>query len=693
MESSSLQNIKTDSNGPMVLKKQNGSSRPSSPIPVGWQNKARPITLALMGLAAFLWLILPDAVPRSTAKGENNARPPAFSWDQITPSNSLEYHDCFDGFQCARLEVPMDYHRENGRGRQMAIAIVRLPAKVPVTDSRYGGAVLINPGGPGGSGVEQALLFGRDMQTIIDGETDPALPTGPANLSVRYFDIIGFDPRGVNNTTPGFSCFPDSFSQRNWELQVEADGMLGSSDDSLMRNWQRAVALGGACSKALQYAPEGTDEALGDHLNTPPVARDMLEIIERHGEWRERQGQTEQRMYDRMYGYDQQQSIVARTKWKRGHEKLLYWGRSYGTVLGSTFATMFPDRVERVLLDAVVDVDKYYTGKGPDVIADADAIFDRFVVYCDAAGLDGCPFYRHGGPAAIKAAYLELEAVLYNASVPAAPSATRGPEVITWTDLKTVLRYSVYQPLFVFPLLAHYAKSLSEGDGSPMADFKQRSRSPSCPSDQCLQTGPWSGECFEKGSSELYAMSAILCSDAPYLRDMDQARFQEAWASLKAQSFTLGDYWAAVTALGPVHRQYISSNSSCEQYSGSSHSVEKAGIRSRVLSNSTTMLTVSIICSAKRMSEKFPGSVVLQQDSEGHTTLAAPSLCVGKAIRTYFQSGVLPDPGMVCGADLKPLLGESGSVHAMNAADKTMYDSLMSMVAQANSLSRRLPFA
>lgn len=73
----------------------------------------------------------------------------------------------------------------------------------------------MNAGGPGGSGVEQALLFGRDMQTIIDGETDPALPTGPANLSARYFDIIGFDPRGVNNTTPGFSCFPDSFSQRD----------------------------------------------------------------------------------------------------------------------------------------------------------------------------------------------------------------------------------------------------------------------------------------------------------------------------------------------------------------------------------------------------------------------------------------------------------------------------------------------
>jgi pimeloyl-ACP methyl ester carboxylesterase len=512
----------------------------------------------------------------------------------------------------------------------MAIAIARLPAKVPVTDSRYGGAVLINPGmlnsplyphqtlttagGPGGSGVGQALLLGRDLQIIVDAEVDPALSAETANSSARYFDVIGFDPRGVNNTTPGFSCFPDSFSRKNWELQVEADGMLGSSDDSLMRSWQRALALGAACSEALQSVPEGTGEALGEHLNTPPVARDMLEIIERHGEWRERQGQAQQREYDRMYGYDQQQSVVARTKWKTGREKLLYWGRSYGTVLGSTFATMFPDRIERVLLDAVVDLDKYYTGEGPDSIVDADAIFDRLAFYCDTAGLAGCPLYTQGGPAAIKAAYLELEAALYNSSVPVAPSATRGPEIVTWTDLKTILRISVYQPLWVFPLLAHYAKSLAEGDGSAIADFKQRFRSPSCPSDQCIQTGPWSPECLDTGANELYAMSAILCSDAPYLRDIDQQRFKELWASQKAQSFTIGDYWAAATALGcvghkskpkwqltgmlatkpihfslskhtrAIHCQYVSSNSSCEQYSGSSYSIEKAGPQSRVLS-------------------------------------------------------------------------------------------------------------
>jgi len=69
-----------------------------------------------------------------------------FSWDEITPSRTLEYQDCGDGFQCARLKVPMDYNRTEANDRTFALAMVRIPAKVPVSDPRYGGAVLINPG-------------------------------------------------------------------------------------------------------------------------------------------------------------------------------------------------------------------------------------------------------------------------------------------------------------------------------------------------------------------------------------------------------------------------------------------------------------------------------------------------------------------------------------------------------------------
>lgn len=399
-------------------------------------------------------------------------------------------------------------------------------------------------GGPGGSGVMQALTSGRDLQTIIDAKESPEATVDTTRA--KYFDIIGFDPRGVNNTTPGFSCFPDISSQRAWELQMEADGMLGSSDSSFMRHWQRAQALNPGCSAHLTTPPDGEDEALGHHMNTAPVARDMLEIIERHAEWREKQGQAQQALHDIAQGHDPEQHIATRTRWNRNREPLLYWGRSYGTVLGTTFATMYPDRISRMVLDGVVDVDKYYTGKGPNPIRDADAIFDRFGLYCDAAGPEGCPLYTAGGPETIKEAFMALDAKVHNASIPVTASQTRGPEVITWTDVRTLLRIALYQPLLAFPLFAQYLGKLNNGDGSAMVDFKQGRRSSSCPSNQCQQTEPWSTPCQDPSENENYATAAILCSDAEHMGDIDEAGFRDYWDGLKRDSKMLGDYWAHI---------------------------------------------------------------------------------------------------------------------------------------------------
>ncbi|KAI7174050.1 hypothetical protein KC352_g24504 [Hortaea werneckii] len=104
-----------------------------------------------------------------------------FSWEKLSSHPQLRYVDCYDGFQCARLEVPMDWW--NGTtNATVGLAVIRLPAEVPVADPRYGGAVLINPGGPGGSGVSLAMSSGSRIQETIGGE--------------KVFDIISFDPRG-----------------------------------------------------------------------------------------------------------------------------------------------------------------------------------------------------------------------------------------------------------------------------------------------------------------------------------------------------------------------------------------------------------------------------------------------------------------------------------------------------------------
>ncbi|KAF7331542.1 Abhydrolase-4 domain-containing protein [Mycena kentingensis (nom. inval.)] len=100
-----------------------------------------------------------------------------FAWSELKPSKNLEWVPCYVGKDCARLSVPLDY--SNPDGEKAAIAMVRLHSSVPHDSPEYRGPVLLNPGGPGGSGVDLALGRGGSIHSIIGPE----------------FDVIGFDPR------------------------------------------------------------------------------------------------------------------------------------------------------------------------------------------------------------------------------------------------------------------------------------------------------------------------------------------------------------------------------------------------------------------------------------------------------------------------------------------------------------------
>ncbi|EFY90984.1 proteinase, putative [Metarhizium acridum CQMa 102] len=171
---------------------------------------------------------------------------PSFDWTNISPSTSLAYVDCFNGLQCARLQVPMNWNSTTDEDT-VAVAIVRVPARVPVTDPRYGGPILVNPGGPGGSGVGVAIAAGAKMQAVFDAaylhNSSSYISDEP---SAKYLDIIGFDPRGVKNTTPFRTCHSNPANQVTWSLQGD-HLVLGSPETNTDYLWQRSVALGKSC--------------------------------------------------------------------------------------------------------------------------------------------------------------------------------------------------------------------------------------------------------------------------------------------------------------------------------------------------------------------------------------------------------------------------------------------------------------
>ena len=107
----------------------------------------------------------------------------------LAPEKSaIAWEDCGGGFECANFDVPYDY--DAGGGPSFTLPLVRRLAKNQ--EARIG-SLLVNPGGPGGSGVGWARAAWLAMPPAI----------------VDRFDLVGFDPRGQAGSTPSIDCIDD----------------------------------------------------------------------------------------------------------------------------------------------------------------------------------------------------------------------------------------------------------------------------------------------------------------------------------------------------------------------------------------------------------------------------------------------------------------------------------------------------
>ena len=198
----------------------------------------------------------------------------------------LAWSSCTGG-ECARLRVPRDY-ADPGAG-DLEIAVLRVKAR---DQGKRLGSLVVNPGGPGASGVDYA----RSADLIVGAPVR------------RYFDVVGFDPRGVVRSSP-IDCLADQ----------QLDTFLGTDptpDDAgeEQRLLTEARAMAAGCE---QRNPD-----LLPHVSTVDAAKDM----------------------------DVLRAAL-------GDAQLNYLGKSYGTFLGATYADLFPKRVGRFVLDGVVPPD------------------------------------------------------------------------------------------------------------------------------------------------------------------------------------------------------------------------------------------------------------------------------------------------------------------------------------------------
>jgi len=124
-------------------------------------------------------ILLAGCSSSSSAPNDQPSTSPAYY------AQHLAWQPCDNGFQCARLLVPFDYAHPGGK--RFSLPVIRLPAKDP---AQRVGDLVINPGGPGGSGVQYALGARSEFPSAV----------------LARFDVVGFDPRGVGGSEPAVSC-------------------------------------------------------------------------------------------------------------------------------------------------------------------------------------------------------------------------------------------------------------------------------------------------------------------------------------------------------------------------------------------------------------------------------------------------------------------------------------------------------
>lgn len=235
------------------------------------------------------------------------------------------------------------------------------------------------------------------------------------------YNLISFDPRGVNNSGIRVTCFPG-------ELKNVATYSQRSATVPRPELYQSNKAYGQFCTKA-------NEKTNAKYAGTVATVQDMMHFV----------------------------SLRAEEKGAKdpSKAKIWYYGVSYGTVIGQTLAALYPDRIGRMVISGNVDSVEHYQGSVPSAVADTDKAYKDFFSTCFDAGPDRCAFHGNSTSAEdIEFRYLALLQRLREA--PSIQNTNTSIVVHTDYSVAGIAFKNMYDPMNQWPKLAIVLKALED---------------------------------------------------------------------------------------------------------------------------------------------------------------------------------------------------------------------------------------
>ncbi len=487
-----------------------------------------------------------DTTPTSSSTAA--ALPPVGS-EALAPfyGQQLAWEKC-QVAQCARLKVPLDYAEPDGD--QIEISVLRVVATKP--KDRIG-SLVVNPGGPGASGVNYA----RSADFIV-------------GKPVRQrFDVVGFDPRGVQRSQP-IDCLPDT----------EMDAFLGQDptpDDT---------------AEAEKFAASGKEFALGceqrtgallSHVSTVDAAKDM----------------------------DILRSAL-------GDEKLNYLGKSYGTLLGATYAELFPKLVGRFVLDGVLPPDITAAEVAKGQAEGFERATRAYAASCVEDG--GCPL-----GSSVDEVMSGMRGLLGRLDQQPVPMQDGTLNELTEGWAAAGIAQAMYDQGSWGTLTDALADVVQENDGTELMKLADQYAHRN-------QNGAYADNLLE-------AFYAISCLDNPDSADpavyaqraKDNAEVAPTWGPLLAWGSLACGQWpvkAAEAGVGP-------------------HKISAEGSGPIVVVGTTRDPATPYEWSV-RLRDQLSNASLLTFDGDGHTAYARSNRCVDGAINDYYTDGTIPKDNTRC---------------------------------------------